>query len=70
MLVISRQTDDAIVIDDDIEIIILQIKGNTVKIGVVAPLQIPVNRSEVYVKIGREAITAGTHSSASRTQPT
>jgi carbon storage regulator len=48
MLVLSRGIEDAIVIGDDVEITVLEIKGNTVKLGITAPADVSVNRSEVY----------------------
>jgi carbon storage regulator len=59
MLVLSRSKDDAIVIGDDVEIIVLEIKGNTVKLGITAPADMPVHRSEVYVRIEREKHLSG-----------
>jgi len=53
MLVLSRNTDDAILIGDDVEITVLEIKGNTVKLGISAPSDVSVHRSEVYVKLER-----------------
>ena len=53
MLVLSRNTDDAIMIGDDVEITVLEIKGHSVKLGVSAPGDVSVHRSEVYVKLER-----------------
>jgi carbon storage regulator len=54
MLVLSRRVGELMVIGDDIEVIILGIKGNQVKIGVNAPKDVPVNRQEIHEKIIRE----------------
>ena len=54
MLVLSRNANDAVMIGDDIEITVLAITGNTVKLGFAAPADVPVNRSEIYVKIERK----------------
>jgi len=51
MLVLSRQRDQKIMIGDDIEITIVEIKGERVKIGIKAPPHIPVHRHEVYLAI-------------------
>ena len=51
MLALSRKKDEAIVINDDIEIKIIEIKGDQVKIGISAPKSVPVYRKEVYVQI-------------------
>jgi carbon storage regulator len=48
MLALSRKKDEAIVINDDIEIKIIEIKGDQVKIGITAPKSVPVYRKEVY----------------------
>lgn len=54
MLVLSRQRDETIMIGDDIEITILDIKGDKVRVGINAPREIPVHRKEVYDKIKGE----------------
>jgi carbon storage regulator len=48
MLALSRKRDEAIVINDDIEVKIIEIKGDQVKIGITAPKSVPVYRKEVY----------------------
>lgn len=47
MLVLSRKIDESIVINNNITITILKISGRTVRIGIEAPLEIPVLRSEI-----------------------
>lgn len=51
MLALSRKKDEAIVINNNIEITIIEIKGDQVKIGISAPKSVPVYRKEVYVQI-------------------
>ena len=51
MLALSRKKDEAIVINNDIEFTIIEIKGDQVKIGISAPKSVPVYRKEVYVQI-------------------
>jgi carbon storage regulator len=51
MLALSRKKDEAIVINNDIEITVLEIKGDQVKLGISAPKSVPVYRKEVYVQI-------------------
>lgn len=60
MLALTRKKGDAIVINNDIEITILDVKGDQVKVGISAPKEIPVYRKEVYIQIqeaNKEAMT-------------
>jgi carbon storage regulator len=54
MLVLSRQRDETIVIGDDIEITVVDIRGDKVRLGVNAPREISVHRKEVYEAIKKE----------------
>ena len=54
MLVLSRQRDETIMIGDDIEITIVDIRGEKVRLGINAPPHVPVHRKEVYEAIRRE----------------
>jgi len=54
MLVLSRQRDQTIMIGDDVEITIVDIRGDKVRLGINAPSEIPVHRKEVYEAIKRE----------------
>lgn len=51
MLTLSRKIGESIMIGNDIEITILDVKGDQVKIGITAPKAIPVYRKEIYVQI-------------------
>ncbi|MGN0369620.1 MAG: carbon storage regulator CsrA [Butyrivibrio sp.] len=51
MLALSRKKNESIVINNDVEITILDIKGDQVKIGITAPKSVPVYRKEVYLQI-------------------
>lgn len=53
MLALSRKKGEALMINNDIEITVLDIKGEQVKIGISAPKEVPVYRKEVYIQIGR-----------------
>lgn len=54
MLVLSRQRDETIMIGDNIEITVVDIRGDKVRLGITAPNTIPVHRKEVYEAIQRE----------------
>lgn len=51
MLALSRKKNESIVINNDIEVTVLEIKGDQVKLGITAPKSIPVYRKEVCVQI-------------------
>ncbi len=51
MLALSRKKNEALVINNNVEITILEIKGEQVKIGISAPKEVPVYRKEVYLQI-------------------
>lgn len=57
MLALSRKKNEALIINNNIEITILEVKGDQVKVGIAAPREIPVYRKEVYLQI-QEANTA------------
>lgn len=54
MLVLSRQRDETIMIGDDIEITVVDIRGDKVRLGINAPRKIEVHRKEVYDAIRQE----------------
>lgn len=54
MLVLSRQRDETIMIGDNIELTVVDIRGDKVRIGIKAPSQVAVHRKEVYEAIKRE----------------
>ncbi len=53
MLVLSRKKNESIVINDDITIVVVEIRGDKVRLGVEAPKEVPVHRREVYDAIKR-----------------
>ena len=57
MLVLSRKTDERIIIDERITITILEVRGDKIRIGIDAPKEIPVMREELLAK-GLETVTA------------
>jgi len=51
MLALSRKKNEALIINNNIEITILEVKGDQVKIGISAPKEVPIYRKEVYMQI-------------------
>lgn len=60
MLALSRKKNEALVINNNIEITVLEVKGEQVKLGISAPKEVPIYRKEVYVQI-QEANTMATN---------
>ena len=54
MLVLSRQRDETIMIGDEVQVTVVDIRGDKVRLGINAPPHIPVHRKEVYEAIKRE----------------
>ena len=54
MLVLTRKSNQSIMIGDDIEVTVLSIMGEKVRVGIQAPREIPVFRKEVYLEIQQE----------------
>ena len=54
MLVLSRRRDESIMIGDDVEIIIVDIRGDKVRLGITAPKSVPVHRREIYDAIQKD----------------
>lgn len=63
MLALSRKKDEVIVINNDIEVTIIEVKGDQVKLGITAPKSVPVYRKEVYLQI-QEANRAAANETA------
>lgn len=59
MLVLSRKKNESIVINNDITIVVVEIRGDKVRLGVEAPKEVPVHRREVYDAIRRNHREAG-----------
>lgn len=59
MLVLTRKSNQSIMIGDDIEVSVLAIMGEKVRIGIQAPRDVPVFRKEVYLEIQEEAAAEG-----------
>lgn len=63
MLVLTRKVHQSIMIGDDIEVVVLEVRGEQVRIGIKAPKDVPVHRKEIYEQIQAENV------SAAQTQP-
>ena len=57
MLVLTRKSNQSIMIGDDVEVSVLSVMGEKVRIGIQAPQEIPVFRKEIYLEIKRVLIT-------------
>ncbi len=62
MLVLTRKSNQSIMIGDEIEVSVLSVMGEKVRIGIQAPQRVPVFRKEIYLEIHREAGAAASPS--------
>jgi carbon storage regulator len=67
MLVLSRKKNESIVINNDITVVVVEIRGDKVRLGVEAPKEVPVHRREVYDAIHRGQAAGGESSGTSGT---
>lgn len=58
MLVLSRKVNESIVINNDITIHVVEIRGNKVRLGVEAPKNVPVHRQEIWVQVNEQTAQA------------
>ncbi len=58
MLVLSRKKNESIIINDDITVVVVEIRGDKVRLGVEAPKEVPVHRREVFDAIHRNGPVA------------
>ena len=62
MLALARKSNESIMLGNDIEITVLEIKGDQVKLGIKAPKSVPIYRKEIYLQIqeeNRQAVREG-----------
>ena len=59
MLVLTRKSNQSIMIGDDIEVTVLAVSRDKIRLGITAPRDIPVFRKEVYLEIQQENVAAG-----------
>jgi carbon storage regulator len=58
MLVLTRKSNQSIMIGDDVEVSVLSVMGEKVRIGIQAPQEIPVFRKEIYLEIHRDDVAS------------
>ena len=63
MLVLARKTGQSIVINDEIELLVIEVRGDQVRLGINAPKDVPVHRKELLEQIKAENLKAVTESS-------
>lgn len=54
MLILTRRIGERVMIGDEIEVVVLGVKGNQVRLGFKAPKELPVHRQEIYERVQRE----------------
>lgn len=69
MLILTRRVGEGVVIDRDITITVIGVKGNQVRLGVDAPADIAVHRKEIAERIEREASSSGADDAEASTTP-
>ena len=70
MLVLSRKKNESIVINNDITIVVVEIRGDKVRLGVEAPKEVPVHRREVYEAIKRSEAANADQKAATQSDTT
>ena len=61
MLALTRKKGESIMIDDEVEVVVLGIQGEQVKLGIIAPKRVSVHRKEIYEQIQTENKEASSH---------
>ena len=54
MLILTRRSGETLIIGDDVEVIVLDVKGNQTRLGITAPKEVPVHRKEIHDRIQEE----------------
>ena len=60
MLILTRRIGETLIIGDDVNITVLGVKGNQVRLGINAPKDVSVHREEIYLRIQQEKESSGT----------
>ena len=61
MLALTRKKSESIMIGDQVEVIVLGVQGEQVKLGIIAPKSVPIHRKEIYEQIQNENREASSH---------
>jgi len=69
MLVLSRKKNESIVIDENIVITVVEVRGDKVRLGIQAPKEIPIHRSEVHAAIQNEQAVAAEEAATAKPFP-
>lgn len=69
MLVLSRKRSESVVIDENIVVTVIEVRGDKVRLGIQAPRDVPVHRSEVLASIQKDDPVAATGSAATSENP-
>lgn len=69
MLVLSRKKNESIVINNDITITVVEIRGDKVRLGIIAPKDVPVHRQEIFDAIHGKDVSVESKPADSETQP-
>ncbi len=59
MLVLSRKKNESIIVNDNIKIVVVEIRGDKVRLGILADKSVPVHREEVYIAIKANQVQEG-----------
>ena len=70
MLVLSRKCNESIVIDENIVVTVIEVRGDKVRLGIQAPRDVPIHRSEIVASLQREQPVTVTETSAAAESPT
>ena len=66
MLILTRRTSEATIIDADVMVTVLSVNGKQVRLGITAPADVPVHREELYRLIQMQAASADDHGTGAR----